>query len=205
MREVARAILTQVRKQVVKLRKLSWQEHIAAGHCPMRRDCRVCQEASGQDRPHRRIKHKHAYCLSLDLAGPLKKGRDIDGRSCKYMLVGACTWPKNPLKSEEIPEKERDGGGEAGKAKGLEEVKKPDQPGQRPEDYWTTSANGKYVIRVHKSHRKVRFFPDDAPGCPVPLERLRGRRRTIARTTKDGPLKMFMDDWRNAEKTEKGL
>ena len=29
MREVARAILTQVRKQVVKLRKLSWQEHIA--------------------------------------------------------------------------------------------------------------------------------------------------------------------------------
>ena len=86
MREVARAILTQVRKQVVKLRKLSWQEHIAAGHCPMRRGCRVCQEASGQDRPHRRIKHKHAYCLSLDLAGPLKKGRDIDGRSCKYML-----------------------------------------------------------------------------------------------------------------------
>ena len=141
----------------------------------MRRDCRVCQEASGQDRPHRRIKHKHAYCLSLDLAGPLKKGRDIDGRSCKYMLVGAYTWPKNPLKSEEIPEKERDGGGEAGKAKGLEEVKKPDQPGQRPEDYWTTSANGKYVIRVHKSHRKVRFFPDDAPGCPVPVERLRGR------------------------------
>ena len=59
MREVARAMLTQVRKQVVKLRKLSWQEHIAAGHCPMRRDCRVCQEASGQDRPHRRIKHKH--------------------------------------------------------------------------------------------------------------------------------------------------
>ena len=121
MREVARAILTQVRKQVVKLRKLSWQEHIAAGHCPMRRDCRVSQEASGQDRPHRRIKHKHAYCLSLDLAGPLKKGRDIDGRSCKYMLVGAYTWPKNPRKSEEIPEKERDGGGEAGKAKGLEE------------------------------------------------------------------------------------
>ncbi|CAJ1355897.1 unnamed protein product [Effrenium voratum] len=153
--------------------------------------------------PNRRIKHKHAYCLSLDLAGPLKKGRDIDGRSCKYMLVGAYTWPKNPLKSEEIPEKERDGGGEAGKAKGLEEVKKPDQPGQRPEDYWTTSANGKYVIRVHKSHRKVRFFPDDAPGCPVPVERLRGRRRTVARTTKDGPLKMFMDDWRNAEKTEK--
>ena len=203
MREVARAILTQVRKQVVKLRKMSWQEHISAGHTPMRRDCRVCQEASGQDRPHRRIRHKHAYCLSLDLVGPLKKGRDIDGRSCKYMLVGAYTWPKNPLKSEEVSEKERDGGGEAGKAKGPEEVKKPDQPGQRPEDYWTTSANGKYVIRVHKSHRKVRFFPDDAPGCPVPVEKLRGRRRTIARTTKDGPLKMFMDDWRNAEKTEK--
>ena len=48
---------------------------------------------------------------------------------------GEHTWPKNPLKSEEIPEKERDGGGEAGKAKDLEEVKKPDQPGQRLEDY----------------------------------------------------------------------
>ena len=142
----------------------------------MRRDCRVCQEASGQDRPHRRIKHKHAYCLSLDLAGPLKKGRDIDGRSCKYMLVGVYTWP--------------------------EEVKKPDQPGQRPEDYWTTSANGKYVIRVHKSHRKVRFFPDDAPGCPVPVERLRGRRRTIARTTKDGPLKMRGDEGEEREPEE---
>ena len=43
--------------------------------------------------------------------------------------MGAYTWPKNPLKSEEIPEKERDGGGDAGKAKGLEEVKKPDHPG----------------------------------------------------------------------------
>ena len=116
------------------------------------------------------------------------------------LLKEAREWYEEYMK--EIPEKERDGGGEAGKAKGLEEVKKPDQPGQRPEDYWTTSANGKYVIRVHKSHRKVRFFPDDAPGCPVPVERLRGRRRTIARTTKDGPLKMFMDDWRNAEKTE---
>ena len=121
------------------------------------------------------------------------------------MLVGAYTWPKNPLKSEEIPEKERDGGGEAGKAKGLDEVKKPDQPGQRPEDYWTTSANGKYVIRVRKSHRKVRFFPDDAPGCPVSVERLRGRRRTIARTTKDGPLKI-MDHWmEECRKDGKGL
>ena len=39
----------------------------------------------------------------------------------------------------------------------------------------------------------------------MPVERLRGRRRTVARTTKDGPLKMFMDDWRNAEKTEKAF
>ena len=34
MREVARAILTQVRKQVVKLRKLSWQEHHRVGTLP---------------------------------------------------------------------------------------------------------------------------------------------------------------------------
>ena len=33
------------------------------------------------------------------------------------MFVGAYTWPKNPL-SEEIPEKERDGGGEAGEGPG---------------------------------------------------------------------------------------
>ena len=44
-----------------------WKRHVLNDHQPSRRDCRVCAEAIGRSRPHRRIEHPMAYCLSLDL------------------------------------------------------------------------------------------------------------------------------------------
>ena len=38
-------------------------------------------------------KHPEAYVLSLDLAGPFKRGYDINGNMAKFLLVGAYTWP----------------------------------------------------------------------------------------------------------------
>ena len=47
MRTVAVAPQLEVRGQPEKLKALSWDEHIRAGHCPYRRDSRVCQETRG--------------------------------------------------------------------------------------------------------------------------------------------------------------
>lgn len=73
----------------VTLKALSWQEHIAQGHVPFRRDCAVCQRAAAKDRPHR----ASPCVLALDLTGPFVLGTDIDGDPKKYLLVGAYTWP----------------------------------------------------------------------------------------------------------------
>ena len=54
MRAIAVRLQSKVFKGKVILRKLSWAEHIAAGHTPFRKDCRICQEASARDMPHRR-------------------------------------------------------------------------------------------------------------------------------------------------------
>ena len=70
-----------------------WKAHILHDHQPMRRDCKVCVEAAGRSRPHKRIQHPSAYCLSVDLSGKLKKGKDQFGQPCAYVLVGCYTFP----------------------------------------------------------------------------------------------------------------
>ena len=59
----------------------------------MRRDCKVCVEAAGQSRHHRRIQHPSAYCLSVDLSGKLKRGKDQFGTVGTYILIGCYTFP----------------------------------------------------------------------------------------------------------------
>ena len=44
MAMVAEALTTQVMQRNPMLRPLSWDEHIAHGHTPYRRDCAVCQQ-----------------------------------------------------------------------------------------------------------------------------------------------------------------
>ena len=69
---------------------MTWQEHCRANHAPFRRDCRVCQEASAKNKPHRRAAHPLCGTLSVDTAGP---------------LIGAYTWlkPKRSVPVEEEP------------------------------------------------------------------------------------------------------
>ena len=70
-----------------------WKAHILHDHQPMRRDCKVCVEAAGQSRHHRRIQHPSAYCLSVDLSGKLKRGKDQFGTVGTYILIGCYTFP----------------------------------------------------------------------------------------------------------------
>ena len=82
----------------IKCKAMTWTEHCAAGHVPFRRDCRVCQEASAKGRPHRKVAYPLNGTLSVDVAGPLKKAKEMfwaeGGGYMRYILVGAFTWLK---------------------------------------------------------------------------------------------------------------
>lgn len=69
---------------------------------PFRRDCQVCQEASGVARGHRKVSHQRAGILNLDVAGPFHLGNDVE-EPAKFMLLGTCTWlkPKKDAKKED--------------------------------------------------------------------------------------------------------
>ena len=82
-------LMKQVYKIDPKIKQLSWQEHIACGHVPYRRDCRVCQETNQQCAPHRKTRHVIGGVLSVDTAGPLIGAYDQGGGMARYFLVGA--------------------------------------------------------------------------------------------------------------------
>jgi hypothetical protein len=93
MKEIATALQLNTMKGVVKMRALSWQEHVAAGHTPFRRDCLVCQQSPAKDAHHRRGKEPpRVGVLSLDMTGRFHLGTDLNAKKGKYMLVGAFTW-----------------------------------------------------------------------------------------------------------------
>ena len=69
-----------------------WQLHVSNGHKPFRRDCAVCLEGAGRDRPRRRIQHPESHTLSIDLSGPHKKGIDQRGGP-SYFMVAVYTVP----------------------------------------------------------------------------------------------------------------
>jgi hypothetical protein len=93
MRAIATALQLGPMKGKIKLRALSWKEHVAAGHTPFRKDCLVCQQASAKDQHHQRSKDPpRAGVLSLDMSGPFHLAPDLHGKQAKYMLIGAFTW-----------------------------------------------------------------------------------------------------------------
>ena len=104
-REIAKALLLAMGDEV-RMRKMSWQEHLALGHTPFRRDCKICQEAAAKDRPHRRVPHPLAGCLSVDVTGPLITSKDQRGEN-RYMLIGAYTGLKlRDGEGDEVEEQE---------------------------------------------------------------------------------------------------
>ena len=110
MRSIAVALQTCTLGEDVKMRAVSWQEHIAAGHTPFRKDCRTCQEACARDALHKRQKlPPRAGVLSVDISGPLKEAPDLQQKKARYLLVASFTWPARKQdgdeeKEEEIPE-----------------------------------------------------------------------------------------------------
>ena len=109
MRAIAKACVEKALDDVPKLKALSWSQHVELGHVPMRRDCRVCQEASAKARPHRQVRHPLCATLALDTAGPYRIGQDVD-QEARYMLVGTFTWLRpRGSKAFEEPEEPPEG------------------------------------------------------------------------------------------------
>ena len=105
MREVAERLQEKVfKKKVRKLKRMTWEEHVKRGHCPFRRDCQVCQEASARGRMHRKILHPKAGVVNLDVAGPFHQGNDVEKKNAKFMLIGTYTW----LRGEDCEEGEQE-------------------------------------------------------------------------------------------------
>ena len=109
MSMIAKALIQQALGMEPQLRSMSIQEHVAFGHIPYRRDCFVCQQSLQQGLPHRRIKFPVGGSLSLDTAGPLKQGQDVNTKA-KFFLCGALTWavPKGTEKMKETEEEKEE-------------------------------------------------------------------------------------------------
>ena len=107
VREVAKQLQLQVFKGELRMKKLSWEEHVHQGHTPFRGDCMICQEAAARGRMHGKVHHPKAGVLSLDVSGPYIKGRDVEGEA-KFMLIGAFTklQPREDKTSDDVEEKE---------------------------------------------------------------------------------------------------
>eukprot|EP00435_Cladocopium_sp_Y103_P020138 s2720_g4.t3 len=97
------------RGQVPKPRVRSWRTHILQGHTPFRKDCAVCQQASGRDKAHKREKlPPRSGVLSLDTAGPLIKAPDLGRGTAKFILVASFTWPSASPEELQKAEDEED-------------------------------------------------------------------------------------------------
>ena len=86
----------RVQKAMTKADIEEWKAHIERGHWPYRRDCAVCLAAAGTGRPARRVLHRDAYVLSLDIAGPFAEvGRDeVRGARYRFVLAATYSFPK---------------------------------------------------------------------------------------------------------------
>lgn len=71
-----------------------WRTHVDMNHMPYRKDCGICVEAMGKDRPHRRQRNPALFTLSLDIGGPFVEGVDqVNYHKPKYILIGVMTIP----------------------------------------------------------------------------------------------------------------
>ena len=82
-----------------------WKAHVEAGHWPYRRDCAVCLSASGTGRPARKVLHRDAYVMSLDVAGLFRDVGKDEKRGGKYRFALAATYvsPKTTRAPEDAP------------------------------------------------------------------------------------------------------
>ncbi|CAE7542344.1 unnamed protein product [Symbiodinium sp. CCMP2456] len=66
-------------------------------------DCKYCVRGSARRKQHRRVLCPEAWSLSVDTAGPYKKGDDEMAKGVRYMIVGVLTVPVIAFEKEEEP------------------------------------------------------------------------------------------------------
>ena len=112
-----------------------WRQHLLADHQPYRPDCATCINAQATGKPHRRVARQTGFSLAVDLAGPFKhKGRDMDYRDYRYLMVAAFRFPRSLLHVAkpkdydellEVPDEEEDDMNLAGLCEFEEKPKEP--------------------------------------------------------------------------------
>ena len=98
--------------KVYRVTPADWERHVANNHIPYRRDCAVCVHGAGVGRRHAGVAHPDAYCMSADVAGPIRTpGRDPESRNhkpatFKYFLSVSYRFPRlKGVKEESDPAK----------------------------------------------------------------------------------------------------
>ena len=81
---IALALRKWPQYKVYRVTQADWERHVANNHIPYRRDCAVCVHGAGVGRRHAGVAHPDAYCMSADVAGPIRTpGRDPESRNHK--------------------------------------------------------------------------------------------------------------------------
>ncbi|CAE7412998.1 GIP [Symbiodinium sp. CCMP2592] len=96
--------------RLMKFTQADWEQHVANNHVPYRRDCAVCVHGAGNGRRHHGVVHPDVYCMSADIAGPIRvKGKDPESRNhrpatFKYFLAVSYRFPRlRGVKEESDP------------------------------------------------------------------------------------------------------
>ena len=71
----------------------SWERHCRMGHIPYRKDCHICVQAAGRDRPRRRVPCPDSFCMGIDMTGPFPPGKDQEINQPRYAMVATITVP----------------------------------------------------------------------------------------------------------------
>ena len=86
--------------RLMKFTQADWEQHVANNHVPYRRDCAACVSGAGTGRRHQGVTHPDVYCMSADIAGPIRvKGKDPESRNhrpatFKYFLAASYRFPR---------------------------------------------------------------------------------------------------------------
>ncbi|CAE7210219.1 GIP [Symbiodinium sp. CCMP2592] len=89
--------------RVMAFTPAQWRAHVQSNHADYRRDCLTCVMARGTGKRHGRVRHPDQFCLTVDVAGPIKAGLDTTskgamGKGLRYMIVAKFTLPKEFVK-----------------------------------------------------------------------------------------------------------
>ena len=118
IKESLRCMLEQGAAQQRKIAKLSqkekdmWATHFRQGHRPFRRDCRLCIEQAGTQKPHRRRgdtqRMSSVWSVAVDIVGPLSMTRDgASGRVVRYAMIAVALVPDfNAVAEDDVAEKD---------------------------------------------------------------------------------------------------